>query len=712
MSVLAQQENLDFEMIKDTFPKNWKFSEKKNYTVTVDEQTVFNGKYSILIASKDDYQALGKTNDFQSIGHYSIPYNFKGKRIKVSAYMKTENVSDQGWGGLYIRVDPFVDFINMRSHNITGTTDWTKYELEVDINDDAYSFSFGAMIADQGKIWVDNFEVYVDGVKFENIPRTTYEREDNWRYHYERAWKVRPTYSDDGTMIIDSTFVHLDKAIAITKKKKLHLKTAILYKFQGDYVAHKDSLTDPKVMESYYHALEFAKKSNKKEDQLKFLRDIAHLHSFTGDYENSIRLREEIIHHLNKVKKQSIADYLVLLKKQNSPLVSFSAVFSELAEDYLKIQNIEMARKYNQMSFDEVNDAKLSAFYKTQFYTKWNVEKEYYILEGKLHLLEGNLDLAKNSFVQAFEVDVKDTTEDELFKIQKVYYLAIVAMKERDYQKTVDLLEQGKPEDLKIFQHHPKYDDYCLLLAKSYSKLKQEKKANAYLENYIDIVERNRKNKNKLTREVQKKEIIQVQEELAQLETSKQSAERRLLYGGGSALLFLMVIGQRFYVTHKRNRKRFKAVLKKLEQKEYQLVLNNTNKSAQIQTEYNLKQELIDALKKGLKRIEKTEYFLRKECTQVTVAKKLKTNTAYLSKFMNSHYGFGFNTYLNNLRIHYAIQRLKNDKTFRSYTVQAISEELGYKSSNTFTKAFKKETGLLPSYYIRELTLLDNRITN
>jgi AraC-like DNA-binding protein len=76
---------------------------------------------------------------------------------------------------------------------------------------------------------------------------------------------------------------------------------------------------------------------------------------------------------------------------------------------------------------------------------------------------------------------------------------------------------------------------------------------------------------------------------------------------------------------------------------------------------------------------------------------------------MNSQYGFGFNTYLNNLRIHYAIQRLKNDKIFRSYTVQAISEELGYKSSNTFTKAFKKETGLLPSYYIRELTLLEER---
>lgn len=76
---------------------------------------------------------------------------------------------------------------------------------------------------------------------------------------------------------------------------------------------------------------------------------------------------------------------------------------------------------------------------------------------------------------------------------------------------------------------------------------------------------------------------------------------------------------------------------------------------------------------------------------------------------MNSHYQCNFNTYINHLRINYAITRLKNDSVFRSYTVLAISEELGYKSANTFTKAFKKEVGLLPSYYIKKLELLENK---
>jgi AraC-like DNA-binding protein len=375
----------------------------------------------------------------------------------------------------------------------------------------------------------------------------------------------------------------------------------------------------------------------------------------------------------------------------------------------MKVQNIEEAQKYNRLSYKEIYDPHLLEYYKKQFYTKRVYEKEFYVLQGEIHLHQGNYEQAEKSILKAFEGPVKRDGDQITYKTQKMYHLSKIAFQKNDYQEVVNLLEEGKPQDSTFFHNYLELDDYYLVLAKSYSKLEKEKEASRYLHDYIDIVELNRSEKNEITRKIQQKEIVQVQEELARLETSKQSAERRLLYGGGSVLLILIVIGQRFYRTHKRNKKRFKDVLKKLEQKEYELVLNNTNKSTQIQTEYNLRQELIDTLKKGLKRIEKTEYFLRKECTQVTVAKKLKTNTAYLSKFMNSQYGFGFNTYLNNLRIHYAIQRLKNDKIFRSYTVQAISEELGYKSSNTFTKAFKKETGLLPSYYIRELTLLEER---
>ncbi len=73
---------------------------------------------------------------------------------------------------------------------------------------------------------------------------------------------------------------------------------------------------------------------------------------------------------------------------------------------------------------------------------------------------------------------------------------------------------------------------------------------------------------------------------------------------------------------------------------------------------------------------------------------------------INAHHQKNFNTYINDLRINYAILKLKEDTRFRSYSIQSISEDIGYKSPDSFTKYFKKRTGLLPSVYIKKLNLI------
>ena len=109
----------------------------------------------------------------------------------------------------------------------------------------------------------------------------------------------------------------------------------------------------------------------------------------------------------------------------------------------------------------------------------------------------------------------------------------------------------------------------------------------------------------------------------------------------------------------------------------------------------------------GLNKLEKQEYFLRQDCNSYNVAKKIKTNTSYLSKVVNSHYQKNFNAYINDLRINYAVLKLKNDNRFRKFSIQSIAEEVGYKSADSFTKYFKKQTGLNPSFYIKKLNALD-----
>ena len=100
---------------------------------------------------------------------------------------------------------------------------------------------------------------------------------------------------------------------------------------------------------------------------------------------------------------------------------------------------------------------------------------------------------------------------------------------------------------------------------------------------------------------------------------------------------------------------------------------------------------------------EKNQDFLRKNITLDSLSKEFDTNRDYLSKLINELKGKNFTQYLNELRINYIVSELKTNEKMRKYTIAAISEEIGFNNSETFTNAFKKITGTLPSYYIKLL---------
>lgn len=120
-----------------------------------------------------------------------------------------------------------------------------------------------------------------------------------------------------------------------------------------------------------------------------------------------------------------------------------------------------------------------------------------------------------------------------------------------------------------------------------------------------------------------------------------------------------------------------------------------------------LDEELIEKIALGLKKLEQKETFLDPNFKLVFVAKKLNTNTAYLSQYFNQVMQKTFSEYTQELRINYVLQRLKDAPYFRKYTLQAIAEEVGYKDANTLVRVFKKQTGLSPNYYIEKLENTD-----
>ena len=113
--------------------------------------------------------------------------------------------------------------------------------------------------------------------------------------------------------------------------------------------------------------------------------------------------------------------------------------------------------------------------------------------------------------------------------------------------------------------------------------------------------------------------------------------------------------------------------------------------------------EIVDGILVKLQKFEDTHRFTKKNYTQTKLAKELDTNSTYLSKIINMTKGMNFANYMNELRIDYAIMRLKEDKVFRSYTIKAIAMDVGFNNAQSFSIAFHKKTGINPSYFLKQL---------
>lgn len=97
-----------------------------------------------------------------------------------------------------------------------------------------------------------------------------------------------------------------------------------------------------------------------------------------------------------------------------------------------------------------------------------------------------------------------------------------------------------------------------------------------------------------------------------------------------------------------------------------------------------------------LKRLEQEHFYLRADFTLQNVARKIKTNTSYLSHVVNNNFHQTFSEYSNDLKIRYVIDKMESDSKYREFSTQAVAESVGYKNAVSFTKSFSKKTGLTP----------------
>lgn len=102
--------------------------------------------------------------------------NYRGKRVRFSAYLKTRGVgvsSSGGGAGLWMRVDGgggTLAFDNMGSRSVRGITDWQQYTVVLDVAPDAAGLAIGMLVTGTGEAWIDDASIDVVGV---DVPLTS-----------------------------------------------------------------------------------------------------------------------------------------------------------------------------------------------------------------------------------------------------------------------------------------------------------------------------------------------------------------------------------------------------------------------------------------------------------------------------------------------------------------------------------------------------------
>lgn len=113
-------------------------------------------------------------NGFGAYATSISPGQYLGKGIRLTAYVKTENVQNYdpqrgtGWVGLWMRVDgpggP-LSFDNMSFRPRTGTSDWEQHAIVLDVPENSTRIVFGILLNGTG-------EAYVDGLQLAPAART------------------------------------------------------------------------------------------------------------------------------------------------------------------------------------------------------------------------------------------------------------------------------------------------------------------------------------------------------------------------------------------------------------------------------------------------------------------------------------------------------------------------------------------------------------
>lgn len=487
-------------------------------------------------------------------------------------------------------------------------------------------------------------------------------------------------------------YIDIAKKIAVEKLKDKNseaLSTFLKGKFFYDYGKYEEAF------DNYSIAYRLYKDSNSTMI-FKVSHNIALVENILGDQEAALKILLKNFKYYNSLSE----------KERNSNTYSYLNTLLALTDTYIKYatENIglkdsllDSARQYNEIGLKE------------SLYTDTDLYSSFLALKGIISFAKGNY---RKAISELRSLEKKAAEEKDKSLLTSIYYYTGVSYEKLGQEeKTIEFLKKTDSVSKKNVANYILLDRTYFTLTDLYSKKSDSENTSKYWQLYKENRKINEHVSKSVKSAIRDHDIERLEEQILKLISDKKEKENNYTI----ALMIIVVLIFLFLITlaynnrrQRKNKVKFQTLLKELAVKKE----NTSVSQKKPKTTLTIDEEKVQEILAALDKFEQKKQFIDVNCNLGFVAKKVKTNKAYLSKVIHSEKQQKFIQYITNLRINYALEKLKEDKLFRSYDIKSIAAELGFKSPDSFSRAFKNKTGIYPSYYIKNINKINTSEEN
>ena len=313
---------------------------------------------------------------------------------------------------------------------------------------------------------------------------------------------------------------------------------------------------------------------------------------------------------------------------------------------------------------------------------------------AEVYLKTARPDLAKVYFDKIL-TEIQQKENNDFLKMMVFQNLGSVYFLEKDNEKSLDYFQQALAISLQL--PNKSFENAAAQgLALNY--LAGENTHNFYLN-------KQRTNSTSVDVEIDKNLAVNTVYNFInfhQKELSEKKIKEELVwvYSLAGIVLLLLLGGIGILYLYSSKTRQYEAIWKYIQPKEPIL---ETNAKDALQKSSIVPEETEQIILQKLLKFEAGKKFTNPDMSIALLASQFDTNTKYLSEVINRQKEKNFNSYINELRINYIIEKLKTDPVYFNYKISYLAHECGFSSHSSFATVFKSVTGISPTKFMELL---------